>query len=199
MSLKCHLYSWEDVEELCKAVAEKIKRSGFSPDVVIAIARGGWVPARLLCDYLDIRELYSVKTEHWGVVATRDGKAKLTQPLNADVSGKRVLIVDDVADTGETIKLVKEHVESFSPEEVKIAVVDYKKTSKFIPDFYAAEMEEWRWIVYPWSLREDVRDLVKKAFDEISGLNPKNVAEVLREKFELDVDESIVREILKDC
>jgi hypothetical protein len=195
MKFKCHQYSWNDIQQLCEELAKKIKGSDFKPDVVVAVARGGWVPARIICDLLDIRDLYSVKTEHWGVVATPTGRARITQPLNVDLSDKRVLIVDDVADTGETVEAVANHVMEFSPKEVRIAVIDYKKTSKFVPDFYAAEMEDWRWIVYPWSLREDVKDLLKKA--EVS--DPSKAVKVLKEEFELEVDESLVKDVLSDC
>ncbi|MEM0331803.1 MAG: phosphoribosyltransferase, partial [Archaeoglobaceae archaeon] len=51
MNIKCLQYSWEEINELCKNLARKIKNSGFSPDVVVAVARGGWVPARLICDH----------------------------------------------------------------------------------------------------------------------------------------------------
>ncbi len=195
MKFKCLLYSWNDIQNLCKILAEKIKRSGFKPDVIVAIARGGWVPARILCDLLNVKELYSVKTEHWGIVATPDEKARITQPLNVNLEGKNVLVVDDVADTGETIELVAEHVRGFKPKEVKTAVIDYKKTtSKFVPDFYASEMKEWRWIVYPWSLLEDVRDLIKK----IGIKDVKKAVEVLKEEYELDVSEEIVKEALSE-
>ncbi|MET1124128.1 MAG: phosphoribosyltransferase [Archaeoglobaceae archaeon] len=194
MTLKCLLYTWEDIVKLCEELARKIKESGYRPDVIVAVARGGWVPARILCDHLDVRELYSVKTEHWGVVATPTGEAKITQPLNVSLKGKRVLIVDDVADTGDTIKVVAEHVKSLSPAEVKIAVIDYKKTSKFEPHYYAALMEEWRWIVYPWSIREDLKDLLKRR-------EVKNVEEALDylRSLDLEVDRKLVEDVITDC
>jgi len=157
---KCHLYNWNDISKLCKELAKKIKASGYRVDVIVAVARGGWVPARILADLLEIKELYSVKTEHWGMVATITGEAKITQPLNVSLDDKNVLIVDDVADTGETIKIVREHVKNLMAKDIRIAVIDYKKTSKFIPDYYAAEMEGWKWIVYPWSLKEDIKGLI---------------------------------------
>ncbi len=195
MKLKCLQYSWSDIVTLCEELARKIKLAGYKPDVIVAVARGGWVPARILCDYLDVRELYSVKTEHWGVVATPSGEARITQPLNVSLENKRVLIVDDVADTGDTIRVVAEHVKEFSPADVKIAVIDYKRTSKFQPDFYAARMDEWRWIVYPWSLREDIKDLLKKA--GVSSV--EEAVRVLREEFELDIGEEIVKDVIQDC
>ena len=53
--------SWSEVVEWCRALAQKIRLSKFKPDVIVAIARGGFVPARLLCDYLDVIDLLSIK------------------------------------------------------------------------------------------------------------------------------------------
>ncbi len=195
MKFKCVLYTWSDIQKFCKLLSEKIKRSGYRPEAVIAIARGGWVPARIVCDYLDIKELYSIKTEHWGVVATTTGEARITQPLNVNIKGKRVLIVDDVADTGDTIKVVSEHIKEFFPAEVKVAVIDYKKTSKFVPDFYAAEMESWKWIIYPWSIREELRDLINKA----GAKTVEEAVKALKEEFDVEVSEDMVRDVLSDC
>ncbi|MDK2795641.1 MAG: uncharacterized protein PWQ22_321 [Archaeoglobaceae archaeon] len=189
---KCHLYNWNDIRLLCKELVRKIKASGYRVDVIVAVARGGWVPARILADLLEIKELYSVKTEHWGLVATITGEARITQPLNITLDGKNVLIVDDVADTGETIKLVKEHVKSLLAKEVRIAVIDYKKTSKFIPDYYAAEMEGWKWIVYPWSLKEDVKGLIAG-----KATNLEEASRIL-EEYGLKLSYEELREIIEE-
>ena len=143
-----------------------------------------------------IRELYSVKAEHWGIVATVTGKAKITQPLTVDLTGKSVLVVDDVADTGETVEIVAQHVREKNAKEVRTAVIDFKHTSKFVPDYYAREMSEWAWIVYPWSLYEDVKDLIVKLEEEE---NVEEIARKLEERFNLKVDPSVVEEVLKDC
>ncbi|WP_457548725.1 phosphoribosyltransferase [Archaeoglobus sp.] len=193
---KCVQYSWDDVYKLCRELARKIKNSGFKPDAIVAVARGGWVPARILADFLLIRELYSVKAEHWGIVATVTCKAKITQPLTVDLTGKSVLVVDDVADTGETVEIVAQHLREKNAKEIRTAVIDFKHTSKFVPDYYAREMSEWVWIVYPWSLYEDVKDLIVKL--EEDG-NAEEIAKKLEKKFNLKVDPSVVEEVLKDC
>lgn len=192
---KCVKYSWDEVYMLCKELARKIKDSKFKPDVIVAIARGGWIPARILADFLFIKELYSVKAEHWGIVATVTGKARITQPLTVDLKGKKVLIVDDVADTGETIEIVAKHVKEKGAKEVKTAVIDFKHTSKFVPDYYAREMERWAWIVYPWSIYEDVKDLIAK-IDEKGDAD--EITKKLEEKFNLKVDRSVVEDVLKE-
>ncbi|RLI86232.1 MAG: phosphoribosyltransferase, partial [Archaeoglobales archaeon] len=130
-------------------------------------------------------------------VATETGKAKITQPLTVDLTGKRVLVVDDVADTGETVELVAKHVMEKNAKDVRTAVLDFKHTSKFVPDYYAREMESWKWIVYPWSLYEDARDLIGRiAGDE---MNVNEIKKKLEEEFEFFVDEAIIEEVLKDC
>ncbi len=190
---KCHVYDWEEIHRLCRKLAKAVKSSNFRVDAIVAIARGGWVPARILADLLDVKELYSVKTEHWGIVATITGKATITQPLTANVENKNVLVVDDVADTGETIKLVKDHVSSLGAKEVRTAVVDYKKTSSFVPDYFATRMEDWKWIVYPWSFREDIKGLFAK-----KGVKSFEEAVKTLREFGVELSDDIIKEALED-
>jgi hypothetical protein len=192
--LKCITYSWSEVYEMCEKIGRDILSSGFKPDVVVAIARGGWIPARILCDLLDVRELYSVKAEHWGRVAS-PGEAKLVQSLNVDIKDKLVLLVDDVTDTGETCEIVKKHLSSLGAKEVKIAVLDHKSTSKFLPDYFARKMESWRWIVYPWSYYEDTRDFIERhGWGEES---PERIKKELKDRYDFDVDLRVIEYVVK--
>ncbi len=193
--LKCVVYSWGEIYEMCEELGRKVASSGFKPDVIIAIARGGWVPARILCDVLDIRELYSVKAEHWGRVAT-PGEARLVQFLNVRLDGKTVLLVDDVTDTGETCLIVKEHLKSLGAVEVKIAVLDHKATSKFNPDFHVRRMESWKWIVYPWSYYEDTRDFMERL--GLINESPTKIQKELRERFNFDVDLKVIEYVARE-
>ncbi len=195
MKFKCVQYDWDEVYELCRILAKKIRESNFKPDAIVAVARGGWIPARILADLLFVKELYSVKAEHWGIVATPTGKAKITQPLTVDLSGKSVLVVDDVADTGETVEIVAKHVMERNAKEVRTAVIDFKHTSKFVPDYYAKEMENWAWIVYPWSLYEDARDLISKIAND--GMSVEEIKKKLAKEFDFYVDESVIEEVLE--
>ncbi|RLI80712.1 phosphoribosyltransferase [Archaeoglobales archaeon] len=191
--LKCVVYSWEEIYKMCEELGRKIASTGFKPDVIVAIARGGWVPARILCDVLDVRELYSVKAEHWGRVAT-PGEAKLVQSLNVKLDGKTVLLVDDVTDTGETCLMVKEHLNSLGASEVKIAVLDHKATSKFLPDFFVRKMESWKWIVYPWSYYEDTRDFIEK--HTLMHERPEKIQRELKERYDFDVDLRVIEYVV---
>jgi len=197
MKFECIQYDWNKVLQFCKILADKIKKSNFKPDVIVAVARGGWIPARILADYLFIKELYSVKAEHWGIVATETGKARITQPLTVNLTGKKVLVVDDVADTGETIELVVKHVKEKNAAEVKTAVLDFKHTSKFKPDYYANEMESWKWIVYPWSIHEDLRDLIARIIEKYEcSRDIDKIKEILEKEYELSIDRDLIKEIV---
>jgi len=64
-SLKVELVSNATVTRLSRKLAHKIQDSGFTPDIIICIARGGYIPARLICDYLNIYNLTSIRIKHY--------------------------------------------------------------------------------------------------------------------------------------
>jgi hypoxanthine phosphoribosyltransferase len=160
----CYVLDFDDIHNYAYQTAKKIKEAGWKPDVIVGIARGGWVHARIQCDLLGVKELYSVKVDHWGVTATKDGKAKLTCPLTVDVSGKKVLVVDDITDTGQSLTVAVEHVKECGPEEVKSATLMHIVGSEFEPDFYGVEIT-WAWEIWPWNFYEDLSALIMKVFE----------------------------------
>ena len=89
----------------------------------MAIGRGGYVPARILCDYLLIRDLTSIKVEHWGSAATETEKAVIKFRLCTDIKDKSVLLVDDITDTGDTLRVSLKYLKDFGPKTIKTAVL----------------------------------------------------------------------------
>lgn len=171
----CELITWGEVTRLCRHLAGQIQKAGFHPDLVVAIGRGGYVPARLLCDYLDLMALTSIKVEHYLSGSTKRREARVRYPLceslASEVKGHRVLIVDDVNDSGDTLALAKGHVQSFHPAEVRIAVMHDKTVSQFSVDFFARRIVKWRWIIYPWAITEDVTDFTRRLSPPPASLN----------------------------
>lgn len=153
---QCELVSWGEVYRLSALLARQVKDAGYRPDVIIAIARGGYVPARLICDFLDIYDLTSVRITHYTAGSSKEETARLSSPLCMEIKGLRVLIVDDITDTGDTIEVALQHIRGFGPAEVKTAVLQHKKQSTLKPDFYAKTLIKWRWIIYPWAVVEDI-------------------------------------------
>jgi len=160
--LRCELISWSEVERLCQRLAGLIRESGYRPDLVIAIGRGGYVPARLVCDWLHIMELSSIKIEHYLSGANRQEEAVIRYPLKADIRGLRVLVVDDVNDTGDTLEAAVLHLQTFQPAEIRTAVMHHKAVTCFEVDYYAGKIIKWRWLVYPWAVNEDVSAFLKR-------------------------------------
>lgn len=193
----CWLPSWDELYEAIREIVRKIKKDGFRPDLVIALSRGGFVPARLICDMMIVKDLVSIKIDHWGITATKDGKAHLRYPLKADLSGKNVLIVDDITDTGESMRIAKEFAEKLNPREIKTAAIFHIKTSKFVPDYYGREID-WVWVMWPWNYVEDMCNILPKVLDASGKCSVGEIKQHLLEKFKIDLSEEKITEILNE-
>ncbi len=158
--MRCELITWRGFHALCRQLAYQIRESAFQPDVIVGIARGGYMPARLLSDYLGIMNLASFRIEHYRG-AQKQPITRVKYPLSADLSGQRVLLVDDISDTGDTFEVALGHLrERGEPKAVRTVVMHHKVTSSFVPDFYAKKVVKWRWIVYPWATMEDLAGII---------------------------------------
>ena len=156
--------SWNDIEEAASLVARKIVESGFKPDVIVGVLRGGVVPARLIADELGVEEMGMLEIKLYTGINLRKPKPYVKQPLIIDVNDKRVLIVDDVSDTGLTLSLALDFVRAYMPSTVKTATLYIKPWTRLIPDYYARSVEGW--IVFPWEKRETERELARAATAE---------------------------------
>lgn len=199
----CVVIDWGYAYDLCRDVSVEIKDAGFMPDVIIGVARGGWYLARVLCDFFLLRDLLSLKIEHWGVTATITGEAEMKYGLD-DVAkkkliAKKVLIADDVTDTGDSIKLVVEHVKSLGAGDVKTATLHHKTSSSFIPEFYGELIKEWKWVIYPWSVHEDVMDLLEKVIaNDSKWMSLDEIRTSMKEEFDFYVSYRILKEVLEN-
>lgn len=158
--------TWDEIVSLSNKLADILKEK-YAPEVIIAIARGGLVPARLVADALGVIDVLSIKVEHWVETASHTPEAKIKYPYKVDLQGKKVLIIDDIADTGDSLELTSKFVrENFNTSEIKTATLQYIVGSKFIPDFYADIITSWAWFMYPWNYWEDEINLTRKILAE---------------------------------
>ncbi len=165
------LVTWEEIVEWSMGLARVIKESSFRPDVVVAVSRGGYVPARLMCDFLLVDNLVSLQSQHWTEAAKVAEKAIIKFPYKLDLSGQRVLLVDDIVDTGDTLMLARDFILSeWRPAELKIAALQWiSPVAKIKPDFYYIEVKEWIWFQYPWTRHEDTVQFIKRILLEERG------------------------------
>ncbi|AAM05094.1 xanthine-guanine phosphoribosyltransferase [Methanosarcina acetivorans C2A] len=196
-SFRCELISFGEVSRLSRLLARKIKATGYKPDLIIAIGRGGFVPGRLISDFLLFNELTTMKVEHYTRGAEMGAEARIKYPIPVDISGKKVLIVDDITDTGDTLSISVAYAQSLNPAEIKTAVLQHKTCSSFTPDFYAQKIIMWRWIIYPWARYEDLAGFAEK----ILGDRTLDIARIITEfktRYEIGVREKELLEILQD-
>ena len=157
----CTITDWEYIYGLCRDVADDVKAAEFDPDVVVALARGGWFGGRCLCDFLGLDDLASLKVEHYVGTAAKGEEAQVKYPLaDGAVEGKDVLVVDDIADTGQSIETAAECVRDRNPSSVRTATLQLLQTSDHEPEFVGESLDEWTWVVYPWNFVEDMVELV---------------------------------------
>jgi len=159
-NLEFKIPSWNQIYRLLLKLAEAVRKSGFEPDVIVGVSRGGWIPARIMSDLLETPKLANVTAEFYVRVAETKREPTITQPVSLPVKDKKVLVVDDVTDTGESLKLVNLHLKNQGASEIKIATIYYKPWSITVPHYY--EKETRCWIVFPWEQKETVRKTVEK-------------------------------------
>jgi len=167
---KCTITNWEYIYDLCRQVSDQVKTAEFEPEVVVALARGGWFAGRCICDFLGLDDLTSLKMEHYVGTAQKASEPQVRYPMpEGSVEGKDVLIIDDIADTGGSIKRAHEYVEERDPNDVRTATLQLLGTSEFEPDYVGEQLEEWAWVVYPWNFIEDMVDLISGVMAEDGG------------------------------
>lgn len=192
--IPCEVVGWERLHGLCRRLAAKVRASGFRPEAIVAIGRGGWMPGRVLSDLLGVMNLTEFKVEHYRG-ARREPLARVRYPLSADLTGQRVLLVDDVSDTGDTYRVALEHLRSHcTPAEVRTAALHHKVVSTYEPDLYAARIVRWRWIIYPWALMEDLAGLLGAMTPRPEGIDA--IAQRLREEHGLRVSRRTLEELV---
>jgi uncharacterized protein len=151
--------SWDEVYEMMIELARKIKASDYSPQVIVGVSRGGWPPARIMSDLLENSNLANLKVEFYTNIGVTAKTPKITQPVTSEVSGKRVLVVDDVADSGHSLRVAFKHLEQKSAQEIKVCTLYMKPKSVFKPDHFARTTTKW--VIFPWERLEAVK-LIKK-------------------------------------
>lgn len=155
MPAEREVLSWSGFGEASHALATMVAASGYRPDIVLGIARGGLLPAATMAYALSVKNVFLMSVEFYTGMDQRLDFPVMLPPLlsSVDIAGAAVLVVDDVADTGGTLKLVKdfcaEHV-----TDVRCAVL-YEKSRSVVKCEYVWRRTD-RWVNFPWSSGQPV-------------------------------------------
>ncbi len=133
-------YSYESFKIDTKKLIEEVKELHF--DAIVAVARGGLSLSHAMAEGLGIRQVESLRTELYDKSSKRED---ISLFASCELHGaKKVLVVDDISDSGETLKAVMEYLVSrFKDKEFKSATLFYKQTSIYKPDFWINEADDW--------------------------------------------------------
>jgi uncharacterized protein len=152
--------TWNQTCEMLQSQAGKLRLNRWQPDIIVAVCRGGLVPARILADLTETTSVAALEIKYYVGIAQTGKEPELLQGLGQRLDGKKVLLVDDIADSGETLKLAQQHLEAQGAKEVKTATLYMKASSVTVPDFY--EKVTSSWVVFPWDVKETIREITRK-------------------------------------
>ncbi|MET0297520.1 MAG: phosphoribosyltransferase [Microbacterium sp.] len=149
--------TWEAFGEASRDIARAIVADGFEPEVVVAIARGGLLPAGAIAYGLGVKNCGAINVEFYtGIGTVLDAPEVLPPALDMTyLDGRRVLLVDDVADSGRTLALAVRLLRD-SGADVRSATIYTKPTTVIQPDY--AFKDTALWIDFPWSAQGSVLD-----------------------------------------
>jgi hypoxanthine phosphoribosyltransferase len=149
------IMTWNMLGEATRSLSQMVADDGYQPDMILGIARGGLLPAGAIGYALSVKNVYTMNVEFYTGVDERLDVPRILPPAPdfVDLSHGKVLIVDDVADTGHTLKSVEEFCEG-KVGEVRTACIYEKSHSVVKCDYVWKRTDEW--INFPWSDKDPV-------------------------------------------
>ena len=140
--------SWEEFHKLTRVLAERVEESGFVPDFLIGITSGGLVPLVLLGALFHTKNVTTISARSY--TDKNRGELDIFAKPDVRLEGRRVLVVDEIADSGETLRqVIGLLTERYRATEVRSAVVVVNvKRNAYRPDYFVEETD--RWVVFPW-------------------------------------------------
>ncbi|BCU69525.1 phosphoribosyltransferase [Stygiolobus caldivivus] len=159
-----YIPKWEEIEEGILNMTERMLSEDFIPDVIVAILTGGVIPAKLMSDVLGIKNMRYIDVKFYKGVGNRESKPIVRAVYVDNIENKKVLVIDDVSDTGETLDFVGNVIAMFNPSLVRTATIFVKPWSRKYPDYYYKVVDKW--IIFPWDKWEVVRENTEAPVDK---------------------------------
>lgn len=152
--------SWNQIGEEVFHLSQTILSSGLKFDRVIALAKGGLTFSRTIVDYLNMKELSSIQIEFYTDIGAVNKTPVIIQSLPISIRNERILIFDEVVDSGESMKMAAQYIQYHGCKDVHTAAIALKPWSTFAVDFHAFKTDAW--ILFPHERREMIQLLQKK-------------------------------------
>jgi hypoxanthine phosphoribosyltransferase len=162
--------SYNAIHKAVRNLSEQVLASGFDPDVIVAIGSGGFIPARILKTFIN-RPIFAVGISYYGIDNQHmeaPQKIQWIDEVEKKLTGKRILLIDEVDDTRVTLSYCVKELLRHNPEEIAVLVIhnkDKQKEARFpeaIRHYFPAVEIDDRWIKYPWDA-EDIEEHSRRA------------------------------------
>ena len=139
------------LNSLLKSLADKITKDKLVPNKIVCLAKGGLIPARMLAKYLGISTIYSIGVVFYTKPGETTDIPHIYQHLSEDFSHTdSILIVDDICDSGESMKVALEEVSNHKGMQIATCTIHYKPKSSYKPNYFAKEVQNSTWVDYFW-------------------------------------------------
>ncbi len=147
--------SWQETETICKLIIRRIKSMNFVPDVIITPLRGGVIPAVIISHKINLQNLITVmaqRTKDDSIEVERKEVILNKLPTVDEIRNKNVLILDEIADSGDTLQEIYNRILKMKPKKIITAVL-FTNSKRFkrenrIPDISIKKTDKW--VVFPW-------------------------------------------------
>lgn len=147
MSAKVFI-DWNTIRLLSYDLAEKVRH--LEPKTIVAIARGGLIPATLIARQLDIRRMFVLNLTHYEEENQREQLLEIESLLPHFNWNDRVLLIDDINDTGLTLSKATEKVKTAGSQRISAVVLFEKPHTIYTPTYFGRQVRDTDWVVFPW-------------------------------------------------
>lgn len=165
--------SWQELQDTCLKIYKKIKKQNLDFDRIVCISRGGLVVARIFSDFLDL-PISNFTVISYGGINDRQ-QPKIVEHLQVDIKNERILLIDEIVDTGDTFKLASDYLKSKQPAGIISLSPFIKPQASPQPDLWQVKTDKW--VIFPYEIKETILDL-QKMFSK-QGLNAKQINQKL--------------------
>jgi hypoxanthine phosphoribosyltransferase len=191
MTLQYKYVDWNHVYDFCLHVYRRIRETEYKPELIVGVARGGWVPARIIADFFISRQTANVKVEFYQDLFETEEHASITQSVSGEPRWKNVLVVDDIADSGESLQTTVEHLRRHKVSQLRTACLHVKPWTDPLPDFYINSTDAW--VIYPWEVKEFTFTLAKQLDAE-----KLDVKEIESRLLDIGLPKKLIKEFLTE-
>ena len=155
--IKFRHVTWADFDYYCHDIYIQMLAKKYKPECIIGLLRGGIIPARIFSDYFDISlDFFALDVKLYDGINKAKERPVLGPFSLEAIRGKRILITDDILDSGRTMNAVLEYLKG---EDVTTATLFWKETAERKPDYYSEIARKNTWINFPWEHFELEREL----------------------------------------